>query len=126
MAHLVDGNGRRGGRGVLHCDTTLWGTIEMGRLDSVSDSLLAIGDGRDVAISGDGMRKWTAGIEQKIEKGSVDWRVSFVNYTSYACCHRLPCDKKAQFHSLQQNQTLTYSSFVSRNVRLLSLNFVFK
>jgi hypothetical protein len=47
MAHLVDGNGRRGGRGVLHCDTTLWRTIEMGRLDSVSDSLLAIGDGPD-------------------------------------------------------------------------------
>jgi hypothetical protein len=76
---------------------------------------------RMVAISGDGMRKWTAGSGQKIEKGSVDWRVSFVNYTSYACCHRLLCDKKAQlFHSLEQNRTLTYSSFVSRNVRLLS------
>lgn len=73
-------NRRRGGRGVIHCDATLWRTIELGVLDAGSDSDCCvdccIGDGV-VGKSGDGYGRGQPEAKTKIKKESVDWRVSF-------------------------------------------------
>jgi hypothetical protein len=69
---------------VIHCDATLWRTIELGVLDASSDSDCCvdccIGDGV-VGKSGDGCGRGQPEAKTKIKKGSVDWRDSFVNYT---------------------------------------------
>jgi hypothetical protein len=120
MAHLIDENG---GRSVLHCDATMWRTIETGGLDAgplwtldccVDYSIGDIDDGwlrYQVMCAEDDSRKRT---QKKLrrDRGFAGFFCE-LRSTHCACCHRLPRDRKAQFHSLEQNHTLAYIAIVS-------------